>query len=126
MLIGLIVPLIGDIPPDIVYSSDGILEKLEQSVVVRSSAEVVYRSMVLANCKLFQELKIVENGQMKLYCYNHVLHIASNLVFMRELNIRRLIVILLMSLSSNDKLINILTKSLRGSMFQYWGHDLYV
>ena len=60
----------------------------KRDVVARSNAEVEYRTMALATCKLIwlkrllQELRFGNDEQMKLICDNQAtLHISSNPVF---------------------------------------------
>jgi len=88
MQIGLVVPLIGDLPHNTTYSLEEtyVLKKVRNSVVARSSAEVEYRSIALATCELvwikqlLQKLKFYENEKIKMAA----LHIASNPVFLER------------------------------------------
>ena len=109
----------------------------KQDIVVRSSAEVEYRAMVLATCELIwlkhllQELRFGKDVQMKLICDNQAaLHISSNPVFQERTKhievdchfIREKIASGCMTTSfvnSNDQLADIFTKSLRGPRIKY-------
>ena len=109
----------------------------KQDIVARFSAEVEYRAMTLATCELIwlkhllQELKYGKDEQMKLICDNQAaLHISSNLVFHERTKhikvdchfVREKIASGCMTTSfvnSNDRLADILTKSLRGRRIKY-------
>ena len=109
----------------------------KQNVVARSSAEVEYRAMALATCKLiwlkhlFKELRFGKDEQMKLICDNQAaLHISSNPVFHKRTKhievdchfIREKIAsgcMITSFVNSNDQLADIFTKSLRGPMIEY-------
>ena len=109
----------------------------KQHVVARSSAEAEYRAMVLATCELIwlrhllQELRFGKDEQMKLICDNQAaLHIASNPVFHERTKhievdcyfIREKIASECMTTSfvnSNNQLVDIFTKSLRGPRIKY-------
>lgn len=108
----------------------------KQNVVVKSSAEAEYRAMVVATCELIwikqllHELKFEYTQQMKLCCDNQVaLHVASNPVFHERTKhieidchfIREKVLykeIITESVSSNDQLADIFTKSSRGPRIQ--------
>jgi hypothetical protein len=108
----------------------------KQNVVARSSAEAEYRAMAVATCELIWikqlllELKFGDTQQMKLCCDNQAaLHIASNPVFHERTKhieidchfIREKVLskeIITESVSSNDQLADIFTKSLRGPRIQ--------
>ena len=120
----------------------------KQDIVARSSAKAKYRAMTSATCELMwikqllQERKFCEVQQMQLYCDNQTtLHIASNPVFhertkhievdchfvqeklmAKEISTEKI--------GFNDQLVDILTKSLRGSRIQFLcsklgAYDLY-
>ena len=109
----------------------------KQHVVARSSAEAEYKVMALAACELIwlkqllKELQFGEVTQMTLICDNQTaLHISSNLVFYEktkhiEVNchfVREKFTsgdIKTEFVNSNDQLINIFTKSLRGPRIDY-------
>ena len=120
----------------------------KQDVVARSSAEAEYRAMTLATCELIwlkhllQELRFGKDEQMKLICDNQAaLHISSNSVFHERTKhievdchfIKEKIASGCMTISfvnSNDQLVDIFTKSLRGPRIKYICHkfgafDLY-
>ena len=108
-----------------------------QDVVARSSAEAEYRAMALAICELIwlkhllQALRFGKNEQMKLICDNQAaLHISSNPVFHERTKhievdchfIKEKITSGCMTTSfvnSNDQLVDIFTKSLRGPRIKY-------
>ncbi|RVW27445.1 Retrovirus-related Pol polyprotein from transposon RE2 [Vitis vinifera] len=109
----------------------------KQDVVAKFSAEVEYRVMALATCELIwlkhllQELRFGKDEQMKLICDNQAaLHIASNPVFHERTKhievdchfIREKITSVCVATSfvnSNDQLVDIFTKSLRGPRIKY-------
>ncbi|RVW55440.1 Retrovirus-related Pol polyprotein from transposon RE1 [Vitis vinifera] len=102
-----------------------------------SSAEAEYRAMALATCELIwlrhllQELRFGKDEQMKLICDNQAaLHIASNPVFHERTKhievdchfIREKIAsgcVATSFVNSNDQLVDIFTKSLRGLRIKY-------
>ncbi|RVW53098.1 Retrovirus-related Pol polyprotein from transposon RE1 [Vitis vinifera] len=109
----------------------------KQDVVARSSAKAEYRAMTLATCELIwlrhllRELRFGKDEQMKLICDNQAaLHIVSNLVFHERTKhievdchfIREKIASKCVATSfvnSNDQLVDIFTKSLRGLRIKY-------
>ena len=109
----------------------------KHDIVVRSSAEVEYRAMVLATCELiwlkqfFHELRFEKDGQMTLVCDNlATLHIASNPVFHERTKhieadyhfIRNKIASGCMTTSFvnlSDQLTNIFIKSFQGPRIQF-------
>ena len=113
------------------------LKSKKQDVVARSNAKAEYRAMALATCELIwlrhllHELRFVKDKQMKLMCDNQAaLHIASNPVFHERTNnievdfhfIREKIAsgcVATSFVNSNDQLVDILAKSLRGPRIKY-------
>ncbi|KAJ9685079.1 hypothetical protein PVL29_017204 [Vitis rotundifolia] len=109
----------------------------KQDVVARSSAEAEYRAMALATCELIwlkhllRKLRFGKDEQMKLICDNQAaLHIASNPVFHERTKhievdchfIREKIAsgcVATSFVNSNDQLVYIFTKSLRGPRIKY-------
>ncbi|RVX08580.1 Retrovirus-related Pol polyprotein from transposon RE2 [Vitis vinifera] len=109
----------------------------KQDVVVRSSVEAEYRAMALATCELIwlrhllRELRFGKDEQMKLICDNQAaLHIASNPIFHEMTKhievdchfIREKIAsgcVATSFVNSNDQLVDIFTKSLRGPKIKY-------
>ena len=109
----------------------------KQDVVDRSSAKAEYRAMALATCELIwlrhplQELKFGKDEQMKLICDNQAaLHIASNPVFhemTKHIEINRHFIrekitsrcVATNFVNSNDQLVDIFTKSLKGPRIKY-------
>ena len=109
----------------------------KQDIVVRSSAEAEYRAMALATCELIwlkhllRELRFGKDEQMKLICDNQAaLHIASNPVFHERTKhievdchfIREKIAsgcVATSFVNSNDQLVDIFTKSLKGPRIKY-------
>ena len=89
--------------------------------MVRSSAEAEYRAMALATCELIwlrqllQELRFGKYEQIKLV-NQAALHIASNPVFHER---TKHIEVDTSFVNSNDQLIDIFTKSLRGLRIKY-------
>ena len=113
------------------------LKSKKQDVVARSSVEAEYRAMALATCELIrlkhflQELRFGKDEQMKPICeYQAALHISSNPIFHERTKhievdchfIREKIASGCMTTSfvnSNDQLVDIFTKSLRGPKIKY-------
>ena len=109
----------------------------KQNVVARSSAEAEYRAMVIASQELIwlkqllQELRFGEVTQMSLICDNQAaMHIASNPVFHERTKhievdchfVREKVIsgeISTSFVNSNDQLVDIFTKSLRGPRIDY-------
>ena len=108
----------------------------KQDVAAIPSVEVKYRAMALATCELvwlkhlLQELRYGKDERMKLICDNQAaLHISSNPIFHERTKhievdchfIREKIASECMTTSfvnSNDQLVDIFTKSLRGPMIK--------
>ena len=120
----------------------------QQNVVSLSSSEAEYRAMASATCELIwlkqllKELRFGEVTQMTLICDNQAaLHIASNLVFhekMKHIEIdchficEKILseIITTSFVNSNDQLVDVFTKSLRGPHIKYicdklGAYDLY-
>ena len=109
----------------------------KQDVIARCSAEAEYQAMTITTCEhiwlkhLLKELRFRKDEQMKLICDNQaVLHISSNSVFHERTKhievdchfIREKIASGCMTISfvnSNDQLVDIFTKSLRGPKIKY-------
>ena len=109
----------------------------KQDVVARSSVKAEYRAIALTTCeliwlkRLLQELRFGNDEQMKLICDNQVaLHISSNPVFHERIKhikvnchfIREKIASGCMTTSfvnSNNQLVDIFTKFLRGPGIKY-------
>ena len=109
----------------------------KQDVVVISSVEAEYRAMALATCELIwlknllQELRFGKDEHMKLICDNQAaLHISSNPIFHERTKhievdchfIREKIAsgcITTSFVNSNNQLVDIFTKSLRGPRMKY-------
>ena len=105
--------------------------------MARSSVEAEYQVLALATCeliwlkRLLRELRFGKDEQMKLICDNQAaLHITSNSVFHERIKhievdchfIREKIAsgcVATSFVNSNDQLVDIFTKSLRGSKIKY-------
>jgi len=118
------------------------MEDKKQNIVARSSAKVEYRAMAAAICELTSvrqpllQLKIGDIHETKLICDNQVaFHIASNLIFHERTKhieidhhfVREKVLseeITIDFVNSSNQLVDIFTKSLRGSQIEYICNNL--